>query len=61
MKTFVDNIPVFDLEDESQVDNYGLYIYRDYFQKYYTKSASNVTDILVQLKDAQLIRFYSLA
>jgi hypothetical protein len=50
--TFVDNIPVFDLEDESQLDNYGLYIYRDYFQKYYTKSASNVTDILVQLKDA---------
>ncbi|MDY0388340.1 MAG: hypothetical protein RBT65_14720 [Methanolobus sp.] len=49
--TFVDNISVFDLEDESQVDNYGLYIYRDYFQKYYTKSASNVTDILVQLKD----------
>jgi hypothetical protein len=50
-ETFVDNIPVFDLEDESQVDNYGLYIYRDYFQKYYTKSASNITDILVQLKD----------
>jgi hypothetical protein len=49
--TFVDSIPVFDIEDESQVDNYGLYIYRDYFQKYYTKSASNVTDILVQLKD----------
>jgi hypothetical protein len=49
--TFVDNIPVFDLEDETQVDNYGLYIYRDYFQKYYTKSASNITDILVQLKD----------
>ncbi len=49
--TFIDNIPVFDLEDESQVDNYGLYIYRDYFQKYYTKSASNITDILVQLKD----------
>lgn len=51
-ETFVDNIPVFDLEDDSQIDNYGLYIYRDYFQKYYTKSASNVTDILVQLKDA---------
>ena len=50
--TFVDSIPVFDLEDESQVDNYGLYIYRDYFQKYYTKSASNVTDILVQVKNA---------
>lgn len=50
-ETFVDNIPVFDLEDETQVDNYGLYIYRDYFQKYYTKSASNITDILVQLKD----------
>lgn len=51
-ETFVDNIPVFDLEDESQVDNYGLYIYRDYFQKYYTKSASNVTDILAQVKNA---------
>jgi hypothetical protein len=50
--TFVDNIPVFDLEDETQVDDYGLYIYRDYFQKYYTKSASNITDIPVQLKDA---------
>lgn len=49
--TFVDSIPVFDLEDESQVDNYGLYIYRDYFQKYYTKSASNVTDILAQVKN----------
>jgi hypothetical protein len=49
--TFVDRIPVFDIEDKSQVDNYGLYIYRDYFQKYYTKSASNITDILVQLKD----------
>lgn len=49
--TFVDNIPVFDLEDESQLDNYGLYIYRDYFQKYYTKANSSVTDILVQLKD----------
>lgn len=50
--TFVDNIPVFDLEDESQVDNYGLYIYRDYFQKYYTKSASSITDILAQVKNA---------
>lgn len=49
--TFVDSIPVFDLEDESQLDNYGLYIYRDYFQKYYTKANSSVTDILVQLKD----------
>jgi hypothetical protein len=50
-ETFVDSIPVFDLEDESQLDNYGLYIYRDYFQKYYTKANSSVTDILVQLKD----------
>lgn len=47
-----DKIPVFDLEDKSQVDNYGLYIYRDYFQKYYTKSASNVTDIPLQVKNA---------
>lgn len=51
-ETFVDSIPVFDLEDESQIDNYGLYTYRDYFQKYYTKSASNVTDILTQVKNA---------
>ena len=50
--TFVDNIPVFDIEDETQVDDYGLYIYRDYFQTYYTKSASSVTDIPLQVKNA---------
>ncbi len=42
-------IPVFDMIDQSAHDNYGLYVYRDFFEKYYTKQPSNLMDIYVNV------------
>lgn len=42
-------MPVFDMIDQSAHDNYGLYVYRDFFEKYYTKQPSNLMDIYVNV------------
>jgi len=43
--TFVDNIPVYDEESGGETDNYGLYIYRNFFDKYYVKNKSKIMDV----------------
>lgn len=42
-------MPVFDMIDQSAYDNYGLYVYRDFFEKYYTKQPSNLMDVYVNV------------
>lgn len=41
-------MPVFDAEG-NDVDNYGLYIYKDFFDKYYTKQRSNLMEVYVNV------------
>jgi hypothetical protein len=45
---FVDNYPMYD-EDGQESDEYGLYLYSDFFNKYYTKTKSNLMDLYVYL------------
>lgn len=45
---FVDNYPMYD-EDGDETDEYGLYLYSDFFNKYYTKTKSNLMDLYVYL------------
>ena len=40
-----DNIPVYDEDSGDENDNFGLYIYRDFFDKYYVKNKSNLMNI----------------
>lgn len=42
-------IPVFDIDEGNETDNYGLYIYKDFFEKYYTKKRSSLTNIYVRM------------
>gem|GEM_PF-4008288 len=48
-ETYVDNLPCFDEEDESQIDDFGLYIYKDFFTKYYTKNKSKLMNIYLEV------------
>ena len=47
--THVDNIPLFDIETGEAVDNFGLYIYRDYFDKFYSKEKSGLLNIYLRV------------
>jgi hypothetical protein len=40
-------IPVFDPINGNQSDNYGAYIYKDYFDKYYTKEPSKLMHLYI--------------
>lgn len=46
---FSDNIPVYDEQSGSQTDDYGLYVYDDYFEKYYTKEKSKLMNLYVKV------------
>lgn len=54
---FVDNIPIFDLETGETTDNYGLYIYREYFTKYFTKEKSSFMDAYLQVMVGNKLMF----
>gem|GEM_PF-7041588 len=41
-------MPVFDAEG-NDIDDYGLYIYKDFFDKYYTKQRSNLMEVYVNV------------
>jgi hypothetical protein len=47
---YADNIPIYDEESGNQTDNFGLYIYRDYFDKYYVKNRSNISNIYGEIE-----------
>lgn len=51
-----DFIPVFDTENPDLQNEYGEYIYADYFSKYYTRERSNLMNLTITItQDGQLI------
>ena len=45
----VDNYPVWDDEDTSQSNVYGLYVYEDFFDKFYTKTKSTLMNLYAKI------------
>ena len=46
---FVDNIPVFDPASSTDVDEYGMFVYKDYFNTFYTMEPSSLTNIILEI------------
>jgi len=57
---YVDNIPIYDADNEAEQDNYGLYIYRDFFQNYYTRSKSPFLNIYLRVRYGNNQAFYGI-
>jgi hypothetical protein len=56
-QTYVDNIPLFDIEEGESIDNFGLYMYRDYFEKFYPKEKSSFLNAYLQISVGNTLLF----
>lgn len=56
-QTYVDNVPMFDIENGEAVDNFGLYIYRDYFQSFYSKEKSRFLNAYLKVSLGNTLLF----